>query len=92
MPDGAVLPNELASVITSCAGANVDAATLRDQPAITFEELGVDSLGVLGVITELENRYAIRIGTDAEACRSPHELLVLINTALSPETNHARTH
>ncbi|MGW1253675.1 phosphopantetheine-binding protein [Streptomyces sp. NPDC002513] len=71
----------LAEVITRCAGAGTDAETLRDTRP-TFAELEVDSLGLLGVVAELEQLLGIRLGPEAEQCASPDELLAMANTLL----------
>jgi minimal PKS acyl carrier protein len=92
MPNARITEEEMASVMCACAGAQVAAETLRSHPDTTFTDLGVDSLGVLGVVAELENRYGIRVTTDAERCRTPLELQDLVNAALHPEDHDARTH
>jgi minimal PKS acyl carrier protein len=92
MSDHPLTVDQLASVITSCAGAYVEAQTLHDQPTATFADLGVDSLGVLGIVTELENRYGIRLGVNTEVYQTPHDLRVLVNTALASEVGNARNH
>ena len=74
----------LAEVITRCAGARTDGATLRGtQP--TFTDLGVDSLGLLGVVAELELTLGIQFGAEAETCTSPAELLDIANSRLRTE-------
>jgi minimal PKS acyl carrier protein len=71
----------LAEVITRCAGARTEAATLRaGQP--TFTELGVDSLGLLGIVAELELAFGIQLGAEAETCTSPGQLLDIANAKL----------
>ncbi|MDG4763528.1 acyl carrier protein [Solwaraspora sp. WMMD406] len=72
---------ELADVITRCAGARTDAAALRDS-RITFADIEVDSLGVLGILSELEQTFGIRFGSEAEKCASPAELLGIANSLL----------
>ena len=89
MSDNPVTYDVLASLITNCAGARVDAQTLRDQPTATFADLGVDSLGVLGITTELENRYDVRLHVDTDTCTTPHQLRELVNAALSSEAHRA---
>ncbi|WP_405682982.1 acyl carrier protein [Streptomyces sp. NBC_00057] len=71
----------LAEVISRCAGATTNAAMLRTaQP--TFAELGVDSLGLLGIVAELEQMLGIQLGPDAEQSSSPDELLGTANALL----------
>ncbi|MBU6532292.1 phosphopantetheine-binding protein [Streptomyces sp. NPDC057245] len=71
----------LAEVISRCAGATTDAATLRTARP-TFAELGVDSLGLLGIVAELEQVLGIPLGADAEQSTSPDELLGTANALL----------
>ncbi|GLF95482.1 acyl carrier protein [Streptomyces yaizuensis] len=80
-PSTALSHEELAEVITRCAGARTDAAALRTTRP-TFQDLGVDSLGLLGIVAELEQMFGIRLGDDAERCSSPDELLATTNTLL----------
>lgn len=83
---------ELAAMIKSCAGVTVDADTMSRQPALTFEELEVDSLAVLGLVAALENRYGIRLGAEAEQSRRPQQLRELVENAIAKEAADARTH
>lgn len=74
---------ELAALMESSAGLNVSAAELESQPELSFADFGLDSLGLLGIIAELENRYGMQLGDDAEGCKSPHELVDLVNAQLT---------
>ncbi|MEY9836984.1 acyl carrier protein [Streptomyces sp. 846.5] len=69
----------LAGVIAQCAGAQVEAVVLSSEKP-TFDHLDVDSLGVLGIVAELERLLGVRLGTDAEQCESPGELRDLVNS------------
>ncbi|MFE2584109.1 phosphopantetheine-binding protein [Streptomyces sp. NPDC059378] len=80
-PSTALSHEALAEVITRCAGARTDGAVLRDTRP-TFADLAVDSLGLLGIVAELEQTLGIPLGPDAERCESPDELLDLANTLL----------
>uniref|UniRef100_UPI0028DCAF2D phosphopantetheine-binding protein n=1 Tax=Streptomyces stackebrandtii TaxID=3051177 RepID=UPI0028DCAF2D len=44
--------------------------------------LDLDSLGLLGIVGEVENRYGVALPTDAERCKTPAEFLGLVNSAL----------
>jgi minimal PKS acyl carrier protein len=92
MPEGAPTYEDLASLIQRCAGVTVNAETMSHQPDLTFAELGVDSLGVLGVATALENQYGVRLGVDAEQCQRPQQLRALVTNAIAKEANDAGTH
>lgn len=75
--------DQLASLMRSCAGVAVDARDLESRPAATFEEFGLDSLGLLGVVAALENRHGSPMGPGAESCKTPHEFLALANDRLT---------
>jgi minimal PKS acyl carrier protein len=83
MPTKPPTIGELAEVITQCTGVAVDAAALASHPLTSFEDLEVDSLGVLGVVAELERRHGVILGADAEQCGTPYELLALVNEQLT---------
>ncbi|MGW0614803.1 acyl carrier protein [Streptomyces sp. NPDC002788] len=72
---------ELAELMKKCAGATVTPEELRQDEAL-FESMGVDSLGLLGIVGELENRYGTPMPTDAERSKSPRQFLDLVNGAL----------
>lgn len=73
---------ELAELMKKCAGVTVPAAELAQQPDIGFDSIGVDSLGLLGIVGELENRYGTPMPPDAERCKTPQQFLDLVNSAL----------
>lgn len=72
---------ELSELLRECAGVTVDSATM-ESGTVDFSEIGVDSLGVLGAVAELERRFDAKFGTDAEATKSPRELVELVNARL----------
>ena len=63
---------ELATLLKTKAGVTVDPLDL-DRPGATFEEFGVDSLGLLAVVGELENRHGLSM-TSAESCTVLHRI------------------
>lgn len=71
----------LRAVVRQKTGVDVDTAALAARPA-TITELGIDSLGWLGVVTDVENRYGISLGTAAETVASLPDLTVLVNNVL----------
>lgn len=75
--------DELAALMKSGAGITVDPARMRDQPDTTFAEYGLDSLGLLGIVGELENRHGQPLPDDAEHCKTPREFIDLVSSALS---------
>ncbi|MDH6124958.1 acyl carrier protein [Kitasatospora sp. GP82] len=72
---------ELAALIKGKAGITVDPLEL-ERPGVTFEEFGVDSLGLLGVVGELENRHGLQITSGAEMSKTPAEFLQAVNTSV----------
>lgn len=76
---------EFLNIVERCTG--VPSHVLNaDDPAVTLEELGVDSLALINVITEVENRYDIRL--DADGVTRLPEILSLINERLRPAAGH----
>ncbi|MFF2779343.1 acyl carrier protein [Streptomyces sp. NPDC058052] len=71
--------DELAALMKQSAGVTVDPAELEKAPDAPFSTLGVDSLGLLGIVGELENRYGVALPTDAERSKSPADFLALVN-------------
>ena len=39
-----------------------------------FDDFGLDSLGLLGIVGELENRYGSPLPADAERCKTPRRV------------------
>ncbi|MFG2225061.1 acyl carrier protein [Streptomyces sp. NPDC050161] len=71
---------ELAALMKSAAGLTVDPKQMASLPDTPFADFGLDSLGLLGVVGELENRYGRPLPEDAEHCKTPNAFLDLINT------------
>lgn len=69
---------ELAALLKRKAGITVDPLEL-ERPGATFDEFGVDSLGLLAVVGELENNHDLSITTGVESCKSPAEFLAAVN-------------
>ncbi|MEU9254098.1 acyl carrier protein [Streptomyces sp. NPDC048270] len=74
--------DELAALMHKGAGVTVDPAAMAARPDADFAEWGLDSLGLLGIVGELENRGGRPLPPDAERCRSPREFLDLVNSTL----------
>lgn len=81
MSDGSPTYEDIVALIQRCAGVTVAAETISHQPEVTFAELGVDSLGVLGVAAALENQYGIQLA-DAGQCERPQQLRALVTSAI----------
>ncbi|MFE7751225.1 acyl carrier protein [Streptomyces sp. NPDC057428] len=73
---------ELAGLMKNGAGLTVDPAVMADRPGSAFDEYGLDSLGLLGIVAALENRYGHPLPVDADRCKTPREFLDLVNTTL----------
>ncbi|MGW1199818.1 acyl carrier protein [Streptomyces sp. NPDC002536] len=73
---------QLAVIVRACTGVQLDAAGL-DDPGLELKALGVDSLGLLGVVAELERRYPVLLGREAEQAASPRALHDLVNAQLA---------
>jgi minimal PKS acyl carrier protein len=65
------------------AGVQVEPQELERQSASGFDSLGLDSLGLLGIVAELEKRYGAGLPENAEKCKTPAEFLALVNDALT---------
>ncbi|WP_405581872.1 acyl carrier protein [Streptomyces sp. NBC_01190] len=74
---------ELAALMKGRAGVSVDPQEMAKRPDTTFEELELDSLGLLGIVAELEKRYERPIGEDAETCKTPRAFLENVNAQLT---------
>ncbi|MGW0995108.1 acyl carrier protein [Streptomyces sp. NPDC002520] len=73
---------ELAGLMQTCAGVTVAPEELEAQSDTGFDALGVDSLGLLGIVGELENRHGTPMPPDAERCKTPRQFLDLVNSTL----------
>jgi minimal PKS acyl carrier protein len=73
---------ELSGLMKKAAGVTVAPADLEQQADVGFDALGIDSLGLLGIVGELENRHDTPMPPDAERCKTPRQFLDLINNTL----------
>ncbi|MFE7531111.1 acyl carrier protein [Kitasatospora sp. NPDC057542] len=73
---------ELAALLQARAGVAVDPGDLA-RPGAEFEAFGIDSLGLLGVVGELENRHGLKVTSGAESAKTPVEFLQLVNSSLT---------
>ncbi|GAA4945375.1 hypothetical protein GCM10023238_09520 [Streptomyces heliomycini] len=63
--------DELASLMKQAAGITVDPQELKQSAESPFDVFGLDSLGLLGIVGELENRYARRFPPTRSAAGRP---------------------
>ncbi|MET7481206.1 acyl carrier protein [Streptomyces sp. NPDC005648] len=73
---------ELAELMKKAAGVTVAPEQLQQKYDSGFDTLGVDSLGLLGIVGELENRYGTPMPPDAERSKTPRIFLDQVNSAL----------
>ncbi|WP_335933277.1 acyl carrier protein [Streptomyces sp. PTD5-9] len=73
---------ELAALMKKGAGLTVDPGEMEKSPGTAFDEFGLDSLGLLGIVGVLENRHGRALPTDADRCKTPREFLDLVNNSL----------
>lgn len=81
--NGPVTYDELAALMKDRAGLDVDPAALKAQPDAQFAQFALDSLGLLGIVSELEQRYGRSIGGCPQACRTPRTFLTAANEQLT---------
>ncbi|POX56749.1 curamycin polyketide synthase [Streptomyces sp. Ru71] len=75
--------SELSDLMKRTAGVVVDPQELEQRSASGFDSFGLDSLGLLGIVAELEKRHAVGLPENAEKCKTPAEFLALVNDALT---------
>ncbi|MER5968206.1 acyl carrier protein [Streptomyces sp. NPDC002055] len=75
--------DELAALMKNGAGITVDPREMETRPAATFADYGLDSLGLLGIVGELENRLGRPMPPDSELCKTPHDFIERVNTSLT---------
>ncbi|GAA4968024.1 acyl carrier protein [Uniformispora flossi] len=75
--------SELADLMKASAGISADPMEMEIRPEAEFGEFGLDSLGLIAVVSELEQRYGLPLGQDAEACKSPAQLVEFVNAQIT---------
>lgn len=81
--NGPVTFDELAALMKARAGLTVDPQEMQRRTDATFADYDLDSLGLLGIVAELEKRYDRRISGEAESCKTPHAFLQTVNEQLA---------
>ncbi|ONI88817.1 hypothetical protein ALI22I_17750 [Saccharothrix sp. ALI-22-I] len=76
--DAHLSPNDLAALISRCTGVTVTGEQVTDSDR-TFDDLGVDSLGLMGVLAELQRNHGMSRDVDMQPDQSPLELLNLVS-------------
>jgi aromatase len=75
---------ELSEMVKTAAGVEIDVEQVQRSPGMTFEGLGVDSLGLLGVFAAIERRCGIQIHADIDDCKTFADLEAIIRQAAGP--------
>lgn len=73
---------ELSELMKKSAGVTVPPEDLRQRYDTGFDAFGIDSLALLGIVGELENRYGTPMPPDAEKSKTPQQFLELVNSVL----------
>ncbi|SEF80278.1 Phosphopantetheine attachment site [Saccharopolyspora kobensis] len=68
----------LAALISRCTGVPVTGDQV-DDAGQSFAELGVDSLGLLGVVAQLQRDCGLSETVDLNTDHSPRDLLLLLD-------------
>ncbi|MCW8383531.1 acyl carrier protein [Streptomyces justiciae] len=76
---------ELSELMKKSAGVTVSPEELRQRYDTGFDAFGIDSLALLGIVGELENRYSTPMPVDAEKSKTPQQFLELVNSVLLAE-------
>lgn len=73
---------ELAVLMKKGAGVTVDPRDMEQRPGSAFDEYGLDSLGLLGIVGVLENRHGRALAGRRRPLQDPQEFLDLVNNSL----------
>jgi minimal PKS acyl carrier protein len=71
---------EFAELLSAGAGVRIAADQVSD--STTFDELGVDSLALLGVVSVLERTREMELPADVELAGTVRKFLTLVNGQL----------
>jgi minimal PKS acyl carrier protein len=81
--DYQVSVEELAALMKRSAGVTVDPFVLEQESDSGWDTFGLDSLGLLGIVAELEKRYGRGLPEHMEKCRTPADFLAAVNAVLA---------
>ncbi len=74
---------DLSSLMKATAGIAADPLEMEADPDATFSDFGLDSLGLMAIVAEIEHTYRTPLGPDAENRKTPREFLELVNSQLT---------
>jgi aromatase len=80
---------ELTEMVKTVAGVEIDVEQVQQNPGMTLEGLGVDSLGLLGVFSAIERQYGIQINADIDDCKTFADLEAIIRQGAGPAAGPA---
>jgi minimal PKS acyl carrier protein len=80
MNDTEMTAAELAALLAGGTGVRMDPDGIDD--ATTFDDIGVDSLGLLGVITTIERGRGVALPDDAQQIETISQFLAVVNDSL----------
>ncbi|MEU8140170.1 acyl carrier protein [Streptodolium elevatio] len=75
--------DDLSALMKSSAGITADPQELENSADSAFADLGLDSLGLMAVVGDIEHSHGIPLGADAERCKTPREFIDLVNSQLT---------
>lgn len=81
--DRQVTIEDLAALMKRAAGVSVDPLILEEESGFGWDTFGLDSLGLLGIVAELEKRHGIGLPEQMERCKTPAEFLSVVNDVLA---------
>lgn len=81
--DHQVTIEDLAELMKRSAGVSVDPLILEEEAGSGWDTFGLDSLGLLGIVAELEKRHGMGLPEQMERCKTPEEFLAVVNGALA---------
>ncbi|MEV8532474.1 acyl carrier protein [Streptomyces sp. NPDC051211] len=73
---------ELSTLMKRSAGVSVEPSVLASRPDAAFADYGLDSLGLLGIVAELEKRHGHPLPIEVDQCKTPRAFLDLVNDSL----------
>lgn len=75
--------NELKKIMRECAGEDESVNLDDDFEAVTFDDLGYDSLAVLETASRIQRTYGLKLGEEELAeITTPGALVVFVNDRL----------
>ncbi|MFC5634080.1 acyl carrier protein [Streptomyces bullii] len=74
---------DLSTLMKRTAGVHVDPLDLEARAGEGFDSFGLDSLGLLGIVAELEKRHGVGLPEQVERCKTPEAFLATVNDALT---------